>query len=102
MNPCRYNLTEKPANVIRFIPSTVDDHRNLPTEPKWSNLDRDIPAIGDRVESKSHGKIPGTVIGYFVEHGWAGVHVRLDRPWINGNGKGFDTVHVFGVDLDAA
>jgi hypothetical protein len=46
------------------------------------------PAVGDRVLVTVNGLGPGAVTGYFIEHGWLGVYVRLDSPpdwWVKQN-----------------
>lgn len=96
---CNYNLLECPYPMVHFVADTADHAKNPPVEYKWSHMFRRPPAIGERVTSKAHKNLTGTVTGYFVEYGWIGLHVKLDTPYVNGNGKSFEKVHVFGIDL---
>lgn len=93
-----YNLTTPPDNIVSFVATTADDKRALPAAPKWSNHKLPLPKMGERVDVRDMGKGPGEVVGYFVECGWVGLHVKLDTPKLI-NGKLWPVVHVFGVDL---
>lgn len=72
---------------------------------KWGG-DADPPAIGDRVHVYMNGLGAGTVLGYFVEYGWFGLLVKLDkspewrRKQLKANGKDANApAHIFGIDL---
>jgi hypothetical protein len=69
---------------------------------KWSGPDLDPPAIGAKVKTYVNDVGPGTVIKYFVQHGWLGVLVQLDAPpaWYTKQNKGNPPAHLFGIDLE--
>lgn len=94
-----YHLKHPPEGVVLFRPSTSGPDVPLPDLPKWSGANLPLPAIGARVNVFDMRKGPGVVTGYFVEQGWAGLHVRLDKPIVIG-GKTWEEVHVFGIDLE--
>ena len=91
-----YHLKHPPEGVVAFQPGR--DRGPTPDNPKWSSS-LPMPEIGARVNVFDMRKGPGVVTGYFVEHGWAGLHVRLDKPIVIG-GKSLAEVHVFGIDLE--
>jgi hypothetical protein len=67
---------------------------------KWSNKNSP-PAIGSKVFSNMNRLGEGVVEGYFVEHGWLGVLVKLDNPpdWYVKQNKGNPLAHLFGTEL---
>lgn len=86
-------LNELPA-YVNFVAGGNDK----PIEIKWSGKQAP-PAIGDTVKSRIVGK--GTVVAYFVEHGWLGVLVKPSRApawYTKQNGKGCPA-HTFGIEL---
>jgi len=69
---------------------------------KWSG-DAAPPTIGQRVHCYMNGLGDGTVLAYFVEYGWLGVLVQLDRnpAWRKSQNKGQNPpAHLFGLDLE--
>jgi hypothetical protein len=71
---------------------------------RWMGYD-DPPAIGVTVTAKVNSLGDGVVTGYFVEHDYLGVIVRLgeDRPdWHIEQRKGDPMVHLFGPEIMAA
>jgi len=69
---------------------------------KWSGRD-DPPAIGDKVRAYMNDLGHGTVIGYFVEYGWFGVLVQLEKNplWRRKQCGGKNPpAHLFGIDLE--
>lgn len=86
----------------------VVDDRGMPTESRglarWGNYD-DPPAPGATVVSTISGLGEGVVTGYFVEHTFLGLIVRLsdDRPeWHVEQKKGDPVVHLFGPEIMSA
>jgi hypothetical protein len=96
-NLCAYHLTEAPAHVP-FIPDAAPAEQD-PLNYRWSNVTVPVPAIGVRVTSRAHNKQSGVVTGYFVEYGWLGIHVTLDKPVTRADGHPYIHVYVFGIDL---
>ena len=69
---------------------------------KWSGK-ANPPVVGERVTMYGGFSGPGTVVEYFVEYGWFGVMVKLDKPptgWRKRNDGVNAPVHAFGVDLE--
>ena len=67
---------------------------------KWSGIDP-APAIGERVRVAMNSLGYGTVSGYYIEHGYLGVYVKLDNPpawYVNQNGRSVPAT-VFGAEL---
>jgi hypothetical protein len=102
----KYNLKEIPSGA-RFVdlrtPEVVD--AGLMTSPIWSVRSLPTPpAIGTKVKVTMNGLGTGTVTGYFVEHGWLGVHVKADnRPeWHKNAHPDVDEYLVFGVEIHPA
>jgi hypothetical protein len=96
---CKYELTELPEGVILKTEENWRDN----TVVKWSG-EYPIPQIGDRVITTVNGMGSGVVESYFVEHGYVGVLMVLDKPpaWHVNQHKG--TKHegiamVFGSEL---
>ena len=96
---CTYDLTEVPEGVHR--PATPAERDDL-SVVKWSADVGEIPKIGARVKIRMSHLGPGTVVGYFVEHGWLGVKVRLDVPpdWHKEQHPGDPHALVFGAELE--
>ncbi len=55
------------------------DHFDVPGESRWSGKML-VPTIGDKVTVTINGFGLGTIVGYFIEHDWLGVYVKLDDP----------------------
>lgn len=69
---------------------------------KWSGV-ADPPAIGAKVKAYMNNLGKGTVVGYFVEYGWFGALVQLDKPpaWRTKQLDGKNPpAHLFGIDLE--
>lgn len=112
---CHYGL-ERPLEFCPHItqgdapfgphPTAVVDLGGLLTRVKWSgkqHAGKPLPKLGDRVTVTMNGLGAGTVVAYFVEHGFLGVQVRLDqRPdWhIRQNGSHHPHALVFGAEIE--
>jgi len=99
---CRYNIEVLSERFVSIDSSA--DWDNLPPELKWSKTAAfpEPPAVGTRVHVRFNRLGVGTVQGYFVEHGWLGVHVLPDaRPqWhIDQNGLEKNYYLVFGNEI---
>lgn len=68
---------------------------------KWSGT-KYPPSIGDRVTVNFNGFGAGTVTDYFVEGGWLGVEVQMDKqPEWHRKQQGPQThIRVFGLELN--
>lgn len=80
---CQYNIEVLSESVECIeMPKTGEDFKNLPARAKWGKCAfASPPPIGTRVRVKINQLGTGTVQGYFIEHGWVGVHVLPDaRP----------------------
>jgi hypothetical protein len=68
---------------------------------KWSGR-ADPPVIGARVHAYMNKLGSGTVRAYFVEYGWLGVLVQLDKnpAWRRKQLQGNPPAHLFGIDLE--
>lgn len=91
---CTYGLADLPS---------VPEHWQMGmTEPKpslaWSGK-MQVPAVGESVYVLLWNYGLAKVTGYFVEHGWVGLHVDLDKPAKRGPRKGATEALVFGCDL---
>lgn len=80
-----------------------DQGNAVPGEPlRWS-AKTPPPALGRRVNAGHFGW--GTIRGYFLEHGYLGVEVELEKPpaWLvkqwRAKGKGGNLARLFGIDL---
>ena len=96
---CRYDLPVMPEGVIL----RTDENEGDDTLTKWSGV-FPVPAIGDKVQHTGEWGT-GTVVSYFVEHGWLGLYVRLDNDpaWHakQNAGKPYaGHVHSFGIEID--
>jgi hypothetical protein len=106
-NPAKghfYHITQAPVfdggTLDTFNTVTIPGRENL-GRLKWSNSW--IPAIGDAVFVKENQLGAGKVVGYFVEGGFLGCEVALDkRPeWhVEANGDRHPHPLVFGVTLE--
>lgn len=74
---------------------------NESLEIKWTGSGS-VPRIGDRVQTYLNNMGPGTVTGYFVEHGFLGVTISLERPpeWFTAQSTTGSTGYFFGLDLE--
>jgi hypothetical protein len=93
-----YNLTEVPANWIPLVDAASRDR----PEPKWGPQNFESPPpIGTRVKVNFNRLGTGVVEGYFVEHGYLGVHVLPDaRPeWHIEQNPGKNYYLVFGIEV---
>ena len=68
---------------------------------KWSGS-KPPPAIGERVRCYVNTLGQGKVIGYFVEYGWLGCRVQLDKnpKWRKEQLGSNIPACMFGVDLE--
>ena len=69
----------------------------------WSG-EAPVPQIGEHVKTYINGMGAGTVVGYFVEHGYLGVTIELDNPpkWFLAQSTTGAIGHFFGIDLTPA
>ena len=77
---------------------------------KWSGEGK-VPALGERVNVRMNRFGPGTVVGHFVEAGYAGIKVLLDaipaKKEANGydwaahlaKNKSIEVIHAFGIEV---
>lgn len=106
----KYDLTELPTHErISFRVGERDtwlrpdgtevDAAHAKVTTKWSGA-KPAPAIGDRVVVRMNRLGAGVVVGYFIEHGWLGVYVKLDKApawYLKQNGRA--PAMVFGAEL---
>src|SRR5574342_974615 len=104
-----YDLLELPFPLQTYGGYDLNDPDSGPTPEKddtylWSQL-TPPPAIGTRVNVVCNAMGWGTVVSYFVEHGYLGVRVKLENEpeWHAKQCAG--TKHaghclVFGVELE--
>jgi hypothetical protein len=97
-----YGLEHPPQGWVFATPDSMGDDLLL----KYSGLF--LPRVGARVRVDMNRFGWGTVTGYFVEHGWLGVEVKIDQPpawWVKQQkerNEPIDSVgHFFGIDLGA-
>lgn len=103
---CAYELKSLPEPVLAPIWGEEETGRrvkNLGEGYLWSG-DGPPPPLGARVDIAMNNLGPGTIVGYFYEAGWLGVHVRLENPpeWHRKQTKGTKregTTMVFGAEL---
>ena len=84
------------------VPTAEVDLAGVPTRVKWSNQKAPPPLLGARVRITFNELGAGTVVGYFVEHGYLGVEVRCEnRPaWhVRQNGDKHPHPLVFGAEI---
>jgi hypothetical protein len=87
---CRYN---------------IETTSELPSDGKWSgDVFATPPSVGTRVRVKINELGTGVVQGYFVEHGWIGVHILPDaRPKWHVKQRPSDNYYlVFGLEIEPA
>lgn len=101
---CQYNIEVLSEGVLCIDPpSAPGDWDKLPKSAKWSKgAFASPPEIGTRVRAKINELGTGTVQGYFIEHGWVGVHVLPDcRPaWhVRQNGEK-NYYLLFGIEVE--
>jgi len=87
---------EKNEGCIYGITKLAD----IPRPWKWSAKFA-VPAIGSRVYVNMNDFGEGVVVSYFIEHGYVGVEVDLDRQpdWhVEEHGKG-KHILVFGIEV---
>lgn len=96
MNQTYYNSLEA-TEVVQY-------HLADPPAGKWSG-DLPIPKIGEKVRINFNKLGSGIVKGYFIEHGYVGVLVKLDNPpeWKKKQhppgSKYHGVAHVFGAEI---
>lgn len=98
---CDYFLPEPPCSVQAVRPPA--DGGPLPRVKEghclWSS-DYPVPSIGEEVVVRLNNAGRGFVTSYFVEHGFLGLHVALDKPReIPQHKAGCRDVMAFGCDL---
>jgi hypothetical protein len=72
-----YGLAAIPAGHLLY-PLTEEERTNT-VRLKWSGP-LTPPAVGAPVTVTMNGIGTGTVLGYFIEENWLGLHVRPDNP----------------------
>ena len=89
-----YNIKTLPQWRFVDVPAPADS-------VKWSGIG-DPPKIGNRVRVKINDFGEGTVISYFIEHGYLGIEVKPDhRPkWHIEQNPNRDTCLVFGAEIE--
>lgn len=95
-NDNRYNLTVPP----KFVVYDGDSDSTKIDGIKWSGGEF-VPGIGTEVTVRVNFIGKATVTGYFVEHGWLGLHVKPSDPpewYVKQNGRGAGC-HVFGAEI---
>lgn len=112
MGACVYNLPTLPAGIVngRDVPMMPDGRHfdmdalraTAPDAIVWSGKGEPL-AIGTRVRINFNGFGEGTVRDYFVEHGFLGVRVFLDKQpdWHKKQRPGQPWALVFGNEVDA-
>lgn len=105
---CQYNIEVLSESILCIDPPSPEtDWDDLPKTAKWGKTAAfpTPPPIGTRVLVKFNKLGTGTVQGYFIEHGWVGVHVLPDqRPeWhMKQNGPAANYYLVFGIEIAPA
>jgi hypothetical protein len=76
----QYNLTAVPFPLAHMHGLKIEgpEVKELEGQTKWSGA-MGVPAIGDRVEIKFNSFGRGTVMGYFIEHDYLGLYVKVDK-----------------------
>lgn len=72
--PAQYELTDLPEGIVLCDEGNQHDESII----KWSGS-YPIPQIGSSVKINFNELGTGKVEGYFTEHGYCGVYVRLDK-----------------------
>lgn len=98
----RYRLRKLPS-WQHYVQGTSPSEND---PPGWSGRGSlaTPPPVGTPVIVRINGIGPGTVRGYFVEHGFLGVEVRVDDPpawWRKQNGRA-RIARVFGTEIIGA
>jgi hypothetical protein len=104
---CVYDLTAIPLPLVTPIYGD-DQDRTISNKPDpgvallWSG--DFIPARGDRVHIRMNEFGDGTITGFFTEHGWLGLIVKLDAApaWHRKQNRGHKyqgSVLVFGAEV---
>ena len=77
-----YGLPSIPDGL--FVRPTTDAEREDKTRVKWSGKSLTLPKVGDRIKVTMNGIGHGTVLGYFIEYGWLGLHVKpeVQPDWL--------------------
>lgn len=102
---CQYNI-EVLSESVECIPKARFNSipiSSLPPHAKWvQDGFAAPPPIGTRVRVKINQLGTGTVQGYFIEHGWVGVHVLPDvrPPWHLEANPGKNYYLVFGGEIE--
>jgi len=68
-------LAEPPPGWVQLTADNKDDGLAV----KWAGQGRPPPPLGAPVTVLMNGLGPGVVVGYFVEHGYLGLHVRCHQ-----------------------
>jgi hypothetical protein len=97
-------LSAVPAELSRPVWQGEGVKRRLVNDAdpfKWSG-DNDPPALGAKVKIYMNALGTGTVVGYFVEYGWFGVLVKLNKApaWWRKQNPSNRPAHLFGLDLE--
>lgn len=73
-----------------------------PTKARWGGK-IPPPPIGAKIKIAVNGIGPGTVLGYFEQEGFLGVHVQPDAApaWYLKQNGGNVPCHVFGAEIKA-
>lgn len=100
-----YDLPEPPSPVVAPIWKEDEDGSNRHVTNAadgvlWSGP-LPVPASGTKVDIKMNHLGTGTIVGYFVEHGWLGVKVKLDTKaeWYPKGAKFDGFAFVFGAEI---
>jgi hypothetical protein len=76
------------------------DEYEKPTEGKWSGK-AELPDLGTKIKINFNGLGEGVVHSYFVEHGFIGVRVKLDKqPDWHKNQEQPPYALVFGAEIE--
>ncbi len=86
---------------VSTFPAHIYD-RDKPIEnTRWSGT-MPLPSKGDRVFVRINTLGPGTIRGFFMEHGYLGVYVNLENPpetYLRQNGGANIPTMVFGSEI---
>jgi hypothetical protein len=81
------------------------EQRQTDCTAKWSSEKFPVPDIGTKIQASINGNWEGTVVSYFVEHGYQGIEVDCSRgkwpQFYAQQGGDPKRVLLFGVDLTA-
>lgn len=103
-----YNLMVGTPELAGQSFFSKDDKRLLPVyaigrfHGKWSSSKITPPERRSRVRINFNGLGSGTVTGYFMESGWLGVYVALDKEpaWRKKQSASGKDAMVFGAEID--